>query len=260
MPMAIRVVLKKTSTPGKMPEASDLAFGELALNYSDGYLFYKRADNTVQRIEGFVGSRGFAGSQGNIGYTGSASTVIGYTGSQGLPGEVGYTGSASTVIGYTGSQGFIGSRGYTGSNATGLTSNDTDLLTVTSGYDIEPQTDGLQNLGNTSANWATIFANNLNVGGNVISFDPISNVVTFKLENGNNQSIKVNSVFFPDGTEQTTKAPKMYTNADAALGLTIEDLLPGDFYYDDGTESIFIMVDTGLGYNSLLDLTVRAPS
>ena len=50
----------------------------------------------------------------------------------------------------------------------------------------------------------------------------------------------------------------MYTNADAALGLTIDDLLPGDFYYDDGTESIFIMIDTGFGYNNLLDITVRA--
>jgi hypothetical protein len=50
----------------------------------------------------------------------------------------------------------------------------------------------------------------------------------------------------------------MYTNADAASGLTIEDLSPGDFYYDDSTESIFIMVDTGLGYNNLLDITSRA--
>jgi hypothetical protein len=50
----------------------------------------------------------------------------------------------------------------------------------------------------------------------------------------------------------------MYTNADAAAGLTTDDMFPGDFYYDDVTESIFIMVDTGLGYNSLLDLTVRA--
>ena len=50
----------------------------------------------------------------------------------------------------------------------------------------------------------------------------------------------------------------MYTNADAATGLTIDDMFPGDFYYDDVTESIFIMVDTGLGYNNLLDLTVRA--
>jgi hypothetical protein len=66
------------------------------------------------------------------------------------------------------------------------------------------------------------------------------------------------SITFADGSIQRSKAPQMYTNADAELGLTIDDLLPGDYYYDDITESIFIMVDTGLGYNQLLDLTVRA--
>ena len=49
----------------------------------------------------FAGNTGYTGSAG-IGYTGSASTVIGYTGSQG-------------PIGYTGSQGIQGTVGYTGS-------------------------------------------------------------------------------------------------------------------------------------------------
>ena len=65
-------------------------------------------------------------------------------------------------------------------------------------------------------------------------------------------------ITYADGTTQKSKAPQMYTNADAAAGLSIDDMSPGDFYYDDVTESIFIMVDTGLGYNNLLDLTVRA--
>lgn len=38
----------------------------------------------------------------NVGYTGSASEIIGYTGS------FGYTGSASTTPGYTGSEGSFG--------------------------------------------------------------------------------------------------------------------------------------------------------
>ena len=55
---------------------------------------------------------GYTGSAG-AGYTGSASS--GYTGSAGL-GIVGYTGSASTVVGYTGSAGGGGGgNGYTGS-------------------------------------------------------------------------------------------------------------------------------------------------
>jgi hypothetical protein len=41
-----------------------------------------------------AGVQGYTGSQGPIGYTGSASTVIGYTGSQG---PIGYTGSSATI-------------------------------------------------------------------------------------------------------------------------------------------------------------------
>ena len=56
------------------------------------------------------GTRGYTGSSG-VGYTGSASTVVGYTGSLGYVGSQGYNGSA----GYTGSVGYTGSLGYTGS-------------------------------------------------------------------------------------------------------------------------------------------------
>ena len=72
---------------------------------------------------GYTGSIGYAGSRGNVGYTGSASTgTTGYTGSQG---NVGYTGSASTgTTGYTGSQGNVGYTGSAGSNTT------TNILTT----------------------------------------------------------------------------------------------------------------------------------
>jgi hypothetical protein len=64
-------------------------------------------------------------------------------------------------------------------------------------------------------------------------------------------------IAFQDGTYQFTRAPRMFTNADAASGLTIDDLNPGDFYYDDSSQSIYIRYDTGLGYFDFLDLTVR---
>jgi hypothetical protein len=92
----------------------------------------------------------------------------------------------------------------------------------------------------------------IDLNGAEISSDGTS--VTFP-----NVTLAANGVLtFANGTVQKSKAPQMYTNADAAAGLTIDDMIPGDFYYDDVTESIFIMVDTGLGYNNLLDLTVRA--
>jgi hypothetical protein len=79
-------------------------------------------------ITGPSGDTGFTGSIG-IGFTGSASTIAGFTGSSGLDGSVGFTGSASTIAGFTGSSGFTGSTGegftgsigYTGSGDIGYT-------------------------------------------------------------------------------------------------------------------------------------------
>lgn len=44
------VKLKKSAVPGKVPLANDLQYGELALNYADGKLYYKAANDTIQYI------------------------------------------------------------------------------------------------------------------------------------------------------------------------------------------------------------------
>lgn len=46
--MATAIKLKKSSVAGKVPLAGDLAYGELAINYQDGKLFYKDASNNVR--------------------------------------------------------------------------------------------------------------------------------------------------------------------------------------------------------------------
>ena len=234
---------------------------------------------------GFVGSRGtignvgFVGSQGDIGFTGSQG--VGFTGSVGFVGsrgDIGYVGSQGD-IGFTGSRGFVGSQGvgfagsqgiqgiqgFTGSGGggnsiSGLTSNSIDTLTLGAGYNLIPSSNNTQDIGASAKRFQTIYLSEsgINIGDAAIVFDSNDTTLKFVSSIGNLHAIKAERLLFPDGTEQNTKAPRMYTNADAANGLSLDDLLPGDFYYDDGSESIFIMVDTGLGYNSLLDLTVRA--
>jgi hypothetical protein len=46
------IKLKKSSVPGKLPVPGDLDFGELAINYADGQLYYKKSDGTVASIGG----------------------------------------------------------------------------------------------------------------------------------------------------------------------------------------------------------------
>lgn len=48
--MASTLKLKKSSVVGKVPLTTDLDYGELAINYQDGKLFYKNAGNSVVNI------------------------------------------------------------------------------------------------------------------------------------------------------------------------------------------------------------------
>ena len=45
--MANNIILKKSSVTAKTPLTSDLQYGEVALNYADGKIFYKTSTNTI---------------------------------------------------------------------------------------------------------------------------------------------------------------------------------------------------------------------
>lgn len=47
-----KITLKKSSVTGKVPATSDLDYGELALNYTDGALYYKHSANDIRSIGG----------------------------------------------------------------------------------------------------------------------------------------------------------------------------------------------------------------
>jgi len=50
--MTNKIVLKKSAVTGKVPLASDLDYGELALNYADGKLYYKSVADAINEISG----------------------------------------------------------------------------------------------------------------------------------------------------------------------------------------------------------------
>ena len=62
--MANRIILKKTSVPGKVPVTTiedaeaGLAYGELAINYADGKLYYRSAANVIGQVGGGGGGSG----------------------------------------------------------------------------------------------------------------------------------------------------------------------------------------------------------
>lgn len=50
------IKLKKSAVSGKAPTTSDLQFGEIALNYADGVLYFKKSNNTIGYISAGAGS------------------------------------------------------------------------------------------------------------------------------------------------------------------------------------------------------------
>ena len=48
--MATNIKLKKSSVPGRVPSTGDLDYGELAINYADGVIYFKSASNIIQSI------------------------------------------------------------------------------------------------------------------------------------------------------------------------------------------------------------------
>jgi len=70
--MTNKIKIKRSSVPDKIPDPGDLDYGELAINYSDGNLFFKNSANTVITIAStqFVDVAGNI-SGGNISVTGN---------------------------------------------------------------------------------------------------------------------------------------------------------------------------------------------
>jgi hypothetical protein len=52
------VKFKRSSESGKVPLTTDLEFGEIAINYEDGLIYYKKPDGTIASIGGGGGGGG----------------------------------------------------------------------------------------------------------------------------------------------------------------------------------------------------------
>lgn len=58
--MSNKIILKKSAVVGKIPLPADLVYGELAINYADGKLYYKNTNNQVQPVSGMGMETGVA--------------------------------------------------------------------------------------------------------------------------------------------------------------------------------------------------------
>jgi hypothetical protein len=170
---------------------------------------------------------------------GSGTGESGYSGFSGYSGESGFSG-------FSGEQGFSGYSGYSGQGFSGdfvstLIAGTGVSISGVPGYGSTPEISIGQPVAITDS---VIFGNVLIASGGSLTFeDDIAKAI-------------ISGATIPYA--QVTAASKFFTNADALAGYSLSDMKPGDFYYDDVSESIYICIDTGLGYFDFLDLTVRA--
>ena len=65
--MPSKIILKKSSVAAKVPVAGDLDFGELAINYTDSKLYFKKADGSIDAFVSGAASTPVTSVGGNIG-------------------------------------------------------------------------------------------------------------------------------------------------------------------------------------------------
>ena len=65
--MPSKIILKKSSVAAKAPVAGDLDFGELAINYTDSKLYFKKADGSIDAFSSAAASAPVTSVGGNIG-------------------------------------------------------------------------------------------------------------------------------------------------------------------------------------------------
>lgn len=260
--MTSKILLKRNTQQGKAPSAADLSLGELAVNTADQRIYFRHTDNTVNYIQSIYTSSindladveiTSAPDTGNalawdsvlskwvptdvsppltvvkVDENGDPDDIVTKVTNINFSKDFTVTDLGNGVVGVR--HPFVFNKIIVADNED-LLANDDKSLEVEAGVNIE--------LSTLPADIRLKISTILDPSFNTVSLNPTGYLV------------------FGDGSQQVTKAPRIYTNADAEQGLTLEDLVPGDYYYDDISESIYIMIDTGLGFNDLLDLTVRA--
>lgn len=104
--MTNRIKLKRNAVANAVPSAGDLEYGELAINYTDGNLFFKDNGNAIQTIA----SLKFANVSGNV----TGGNLV-------TSGTLSVTGNAN--VGNLGTAGVVATGAITGSTTLNITGN-----------------------------------------------------------------------------------------------------------------------------------------
>lgn len=102
--MAQIVKLKRSNNPGSVPTTGSLEFGELAINYADGKVFFRKSDETVQTVvatntsDAIEGELNITGSVTASFFVGDGSRLENITVDQAATAQRSFTNSSTWVV------------------------------------------------------------------------------------------------------------------------------------------------------------------
>jgi hypothetical protein len=102
--MAQIVKLKRSPNPGAVPTTSSIEYGELAINYADGKVFFRKSDDTIQTLvstnttEAIVGNVYISGSVTASYFVGDGSQLTNITVDQASTIQKSFTNQSTWVV------------------------------------------------------------------------------------------------------------------------------------------------------------------
>ena len=201
------IIIKNSNVPGKIPQLSDLVYGELALNYADGKLFFKTVSNTINQFSiGSVTSVNVSGGTTGFDFTGGPITSSGTITLSGiLSAANGGTGRSSITSG----QVVFGA----GTSQVGISSNFT--FDGTSLLSVGPTATGLQLDGSLSSIKSTGTNSDINLVPNGSGKVVLGNLVDITLRSASSRKLTLlsdNELILQSSSKITAQLPVDSTN------------------------------------------------
>ena len=180
--------LKKSSVASHLPDPAQLEYGEIALNYADGKIFYKDATGNVQQISGSANSFSTISANGTYLVSTSPTSILSINPGNNIEIQGDFITDAFTIAANLKSVFDIANAAFDRANSSN------DVLYVAAAYNTA-------NAGNSSANQAGIIANaafdranSLNGAAAVVAAYDTANAAFDKANNAQTNSFTTISV------------------------------------------------------------------
>ena len=239
--MANVIKLKRSTVPGKIPDANDLQVGEIAVNTADGLIYTKHSDNTIRtvsNVQSFISnvSLDTVTLTGNFTYQpiefrGNISSTSKTTGAVTILGGLGVSGNVVTTAVYT--DGLFYSNGASLIGTNGLQKM---LYVAKNGND--------SNAGTFNAPFLTVKAAlQAATSGSTVFVAPGTYTENNPITIPANVSLKGDDLRTVFVAPQNPNSDLFYvTNGCYVWGITIKDYLANGFAYDPATpnQNVFV--------------------